>query len=140
MKELIRPNGFGPFYSGHREILRQIFVSVRDRHWREISPTEWNCSVDEARREVSVEAQHTSDLVDFRWRGRLEVAANGRRVRFAFEGEARRPMEICRLGLIVLHPVESMLGAQIGARGRDGEQSLLVANRYWWPQRLRRSR
>ena len=127
MKELIRPNGFGPFYCEGQEILRQIFVSVRDRHWREISPTEWNCSVHEARREIGIVARHVSELVDFAWAGTLEVNPNGRTLRFSFEGKAKRPMEICRLGLIVLHPVDATRGAQMSTRGPEGAQSVIVS-------------
>jgi D-apionolactonase len=128
LKELIRPNGFGPFYCEGREILRQIFVSVRDRHWREIAATQCDCSVDEVKREILIKARHISEHIDFAWRGRLEFAANGRTMHFSFEGEAQRPMEFCRLGLIVLHPVGAMLGALVKAHGPDGAQSIIVAS------------
>ena len=68
----------------------------------------------------------SSELVDFMWRGTLEVSADGRIVRFAFEGEAQRTMEVCRLGLIVLHPVVTMVGARITALGLQGRETLVV--------------
>ena len=127
MKELIRPNGFGPFYCEGREILRQIFVTLRDRRWHEISPTQWNCHIDDRAGRISVEARHTSESVDFEWRGVLEVAAGGHRVRFEFEGVARRSMEVCRLGLVVLHPPDGMVGARVTAHGEHGTQTLVIS-------------
>jgi hypothetical protein len=127
MKELIRPNGFGPFHCEGREILRQIFVTLRDRQWQEISPTQWNCRIDDEAGRISVEARHLSESVDFEWRGVLEVAADGHRVRFAFEGAPRRSMEVCRLGLVVLHPVDGMVGARVTAHGEHRIQTLVLS-------------
>src|SRR5258708_31404828 len=127
MDDLIRPNGFGPFHWQGVEILRRVFVTVRDREWREISPTYWNCKVNEPLQTIVVEARHVSELVDFTWAGTLEVSTHGRLVRFTFEGEVQRTMEVCRLGLIVLHPVETMVGARITALGPQGRETLVVA-------------
>jgi len=44
-------------------------------------------------------------------------------------------MQVCRLGLIVLHPVESLIGAQLTAAGPQGEQRLIV-NRTIHPQSI----
>src|ERR1700722_13067280 len=123
MTQLIRANGFGPFYCQGREILRQLFVTVRDRDWHEIAPTVWICRSDEARRVITAEARHSSELVDFEWRGALEVSEDGYSMRFAFEGEAQRTMDLCRLGLIALHPLESMLGARLTTLGPDGQET-----------------
>lgn len=128
MREIVPHGSFGPFYSGGQEILRRIFVTVRDAHWREIAPSEWICTLDESRQLATVKARHVSDLVDFEWQGTLQTSVDGRSVVFAFEGEARRTMDICRLGLVVLHPVDAMLGAQIAAQGPDGTETLLVSS------------
>src|ERR1700722_6745533 len=120
MEDLIRYNGFGPFHCQGAEILRRIFVTVRDRNWREIAPTCWNCKINEELQTITVEARHASEFVDFTLAGTLQVSADGRSVRFAFEGEVQRDMEVCRLGLVVLHPVEPMGGARITALGPPG--------------------
>src|ERR1700722_18661184 len=128
MQDLIRGNGFGPFRHCGREFLRRIFVSVRDRNWQEISPTQWNCTVNEPGRGIRVVARHTSELVDFEWHGRLQWSADARELSFDFEGRALRTMEICRLGLVVLHPIEAMTGAIVTTRGPGGQQDLTVPN------------
>ena len=84
MRNLIRDGSLGPIYSAGHEIVRRIFVTVRDRNWQEITPAYWKTKVDAERGVVQVSARHTSDLVDFEWRGTLEIAQDHRSVRFSF--------------------------------------------------------
>lgn len=126
MCNLIKYGSLGPIHSAGREIVRRIFVTVRDRNWQEVAPTHWETKVDPDLRSVSLFARHKSDLVDFEWRGTLELGPENRSVRFAFEGKARRDMEVCRLGLIVLHPPESMITSRVTARSDRAEGSLTI--------------
>lgn len=129
MDEWDQPSGFGPFRCGGVEILRRIFVTVRDRNWKEIAPSRWDCEVNEMAHITAVQARHVSDLVDFEWRGTLKGSANGRSLQFAFDGEARRTMDICRLGLVVLHPVEAMRGARVHVLAPpEARQKLIVSS------------
>lgn len=125
MRNLIRDGSLGPIHSAGHEIIRRIFVTVRDRNWQEVTPAQWETKIDSERRTISVYARHQSDLVDFEWRGTFELAADHRSARFAFEGKAQRDMDVCRLGLIVLHPPEAMIGSRITARGQS-EESLTI--------------
>lgn len=126
MRNLIRDGSLGPIYSVGHELVRRIFVTVRDRNWQEIAPCQWETKVDSDRRSIHLHARHTSDLVDFEWRGRLELAADHRSMHFEFEGQARRDMEVCRLGLIVLHPPEAMIGSRVTAHSERAEASLTI--------------
>jgi len=49
-----------------------------------------------------------------------------RRLRFEIEGVALRDMQLCRLGLVVLHPVPSFAGAHVLVKGPQGTQELSV--------------
>jgi hypothetical protein len=109
----------GPIWCDGHEILRRIFVTVRDGRWREVAPTQWETSVDEASGSIAFNARHTSDAVDFEWRGQLRLSEDSRELRFAFEGRALRDMDVCRLGLVVLHSVESMVGSGLSANGNE---------------------
>jgi hypothetical protein len=120
--------GFGPFYCDGVEILRRIFVSVRDRNWNEVLPTEWNGTVNATTRVITVRARHVSELVDFAWLGTVQVSENQRSLQFEFQGEAQRTMEICRLGLVALHPVEALLGARVQAVAHDSQQTIVVSS------------
>jgi D-apionolactonase len=126
MRNLIRDGSLGPIHSAGHEIVRRIFVTVRDRNWQEVAPSHWETKVDPERHTVTLFARHKSDLVDFEWRGTLELAPDHRSVHFAFEGKARRDMEVCRLGLIVLHPLEAMIGSRVTARSERAEASLTI--------------
>jgi hypothetical protein len=126
MHDLIRKSSFGPFYHHGCEFLRRVGVTVRDRDWREVSPTRWACRVKEAERVIEVTARHRSDRVDFEWQGRLTYATDECEVAFEFEGRALKTMEVCRVGLVVLHPVHFMTGAQVTTRGPNGEARLVV--------------
>jgi D-apionolactonase len=126
MRNLIRDGSVGPIYSVGHEIVRRIFVTVRDRNWQEVAPSHWETKLDADRRSVHLFARHKSDLVDFEWRGRLDLAHDHRTMHFEFEGKARRDMEVCRLGLIVLHPPETMIGSRLTARSDGAEATLTV--------------
>lgn len=126
MRNLIRDGSLGPIYSAGHEIVRRIFVTVRDRNWQEIAPTVWETQLDSERNAVSLFARHQSELVDFEWRGTLEIAPDHRSVQFAFDGQVRRDMDVCRLGLIVLHPPEAMIGSRVTARSQQTESSITI--------------
>jgi D-apionolactonase len=119
LRDLVGPGYVGPIWCDGHEILRRIFVTVRDGRWREVAPTQWETSVDEASGSVVFNARHTSEGVDFEWRGELRLGENFRELRFAFEGRALRDMDVCRVGLVVLHPVESMVGSELLVNGTE---------------------
>ncbi|HET9444914.1 MAG TPA: hypothetical protein VFO35_01560 [Steroidobacteraceae bacterium] len=126
MRRCIGAGWIGPVHLAGREVLRRIFVTVRDRNWQETPPTQFEHELDEHARTVRMRARHTSELVDFEWRGELVLEESACRLRFAFEGRALRDMHVCRLGLVVLHPVESMVGARITVADSHFEQSRTV--------------
>ena len=127
LRSLVSPDGVGPVWCDGREVLRRVFVTVRDRQWREIAATHWKSSIDEAQGTATLSARHVSDYVGFQWEGRLQVSDDRREFRFTLEGEALRDMEVCRLGLVVLHPVESMIGSRVAAIGPRAGHQLTVA-------------
>jgi hypothetical protein len=126
LAELVGEGWIGPVQCAGREVLRRIFVTVRDRNWQEVSATKFDAVVHEPTRTVRLSARHTSDLVDFEWQGELTVSEDGRELSFGFKGQALRDMEVCRLGLIVLHPVEGMVGSRITASNGAVEQTLTI--------------
>jgi hypothetical protein len=133
LQELIRDASFGPFYWNGFEFLRRIFVTVRDRNWREISPHQWDCSVDEGQSTIEVSARHKSEGIDFAWAGQLRLDRSGRDLSFEFEGQALTTMEVCRLGLVVLHPVHTLTDATVTTRSA-ARSNILVIERQIAPQ------
>ena len=117
----------GPFFSAGRQILRRIFVTVRDGDWQEVAPIRWE--IDERGSTTHILARHRSDRVDFEWEGKLQVSEDLRELNFDFAGKVVRDMDVCRLGLIVLHPVELIVGARLTAMGPQGAQQVSVSRR-----------
>jgi hypothetical protein len=126
--KLAHRDGIGPVHCNGREVLRRIFLTVRDRQWREVAPTHWESAIDEARRTATVTARHISDDVAFEWEGKLHVNNDLTELSFAVTGKALRDMEVCRLGLVVLHPLESMIGSRIAAVGPQAGHRLIVSD------------
>jgi len=126
---LIRENGFGPFEHNGREILRRLFVTVRDEAWQETPPKSWISIIDESAHTIRVEARHTTDQLDVEWQGVLTVDNDGLSGRFDLEAMARRTLRVCRLGLVVLHPVDFMVSAKLTAEGPEGSRSLTISRR-----------
>jgi D-apionolactonase len=127
MRTLIRDNRFGPFYGGGHEFLRRVFVTVRDEEWQETPPHTWISTVDDTDGTAHVEARHTTPRLDVEWRGTLRLRDDARSGDFEFEAVARRTMSVCRLGLVVLHPVNFMVDARIYAQGPHGSHSIIIA-------------
>jgi len=126
LRELIGEGNIAPIHCDGHEILRRLFVTVRDSSWREVPPSIFEATVDEQRGRIDFTAHHRSDLIDFAWQGALIVGDAGRLLRFEFEGRALRDMNICRLGLVVLHPVASMIGARLEIDGAGVRQHRVV--------------
>lgn len=118
LREWVRRDGVGPIWWDGYEVLQRIFVTVRDRNWLEIPPTVWRSEVDIDRGTATLTARHESESVGFEWEGALRVGENW--LRFEVTGRALRDMQVCRVGLVVLHPLESMLGSSIALGGPQG--------------------
>jgi D-apionolactonase len=126
MQTYIHDNGFGPFFCDGVELVRRLFVTVRDEAWQETLPSSWISTVDDSSRMVRVEARHTTPTLDVEWLGSLTLGADDCSGSFEFEAVTRRSMRICRLGLVVLHPLDFMVGSSITARGPQGDHSVTI--------------
>ena len=91
---------------GDREILRRVYVAVRDHNWDTILPQLSNVQIeregDAFRITYDVENKHGE--VDFLWRGTITGGANGT-ITFSMDGEARSTFRRNRIGFCVLHPM-----------------------------------
>ena len=92
---------------GAVEVLRRVYVAVRDCHWGtvplRISNPEFEMGKDEFR--LSFVATHQQDEIDFRWQGTITGDAQGA-ITFTMDGAAQRDFLRNRIGLCVLHPLE----------------------------------
>ena len=91
---------------GDHEILRRIYVAVRDHNWDTILPQLSNVQIEQEgdafRITYDVENKHGE--VDFFWQGTITGDADGT-VTFSMDGEARSTFRRNRIGFCVLHPM-----------------------------------
>ncbi|MFW6189050.1 MAG: hypothetical protein ACOC7T_01335 [Planctomycetota bacterium] len=106
---------------GDREVLRRIYVAVRDEHWGTVPFSIRNESIEADGRSfrVGFDARHARGDVDFAWHGTIRGEPDGS-VEFRMDGEARSDFASTRIGFCVLHPVRECAGESCTVEHTDG--------------------
>lgn len=106
---------------GGREILRRIYVAVRDRNWGTVPGVISNLSVSAApnRFRIVYESRHTQGEVDFHWKADIAGEPSGD-IRFRMEGKALTPFLRNRIGFCVHHPIKECAGQPCTVEKVDG--------------------
>lgn len=106
---------------GDVEMLRRVYVAVRDANWRTppMTVTELQGERTDQTFAVTYVGRFKQQQVDFVARVRIDGSADGT-VRFALNGEAQSTFQRNRIGICVLHPIESCAGRPFQARKVDG--------------------
>lgn len=96
---------------GEREVLRRIYVAVRDRNWGTIPATLSNLSVrkQEDSFEISYDVDNRHGDIHFRWNGRISGTPDGT-LMWTMDGKALSTFWRNRIGFCVLHPVRECAG------------------------------
>ena len=109
---------------GGIEVLRRIYVGVRDERWGTIPGVLSNvtCEQERERWRASYTSEHRRGEVDFAWNGSIEAAADGTEfsVTFRMDGEARSTFRTNRTGICVLHPIAHCAGRPCEIEHPDG--------------------
>jgi hypothetical protein len=92
---------------GDKEILRRIYVAIRDRNWGTVLPKISNLQVDVGQDSfrISYDVENKEGDIDFVWKGTITGDPDGK-VSFAMDGEARSTFMRARIGFCILHPME----------------------------------
>ncbi len=108
---------------GGREVLRSIYVAVRDRNWGTVAPElsdlKIDCGGGAFRVTFAVECRRAE--IDFAWRGEITGIADGT-VDYRMEGIARSTFLRNRIGFCVLHPASACAGAVCTIEQVDGSR------------------
>ena len=106
---------------GKLEILRRIYVAVRDPHWGTVPAEITNIShkVKENSFQISYDASHQQGDIDFTWRASLSGDEEGT-ITFVMDGVAHSSFQSNRLGFCVLHPAEFCSGQSCEIEKVDG--------------------
>jgi hypothetical protein len=122
---------------GQREILRRVYVALRDRNWGTVPPILSNVQIEQtdATFQISYEVEHRQGEIDFAWRGRITGDARGT-LRFTIDGVARSSFLRNRIGFCVLHPSGACAGVPCKIEHVDGTVETARFPQYIAPQAL----
>jgi D-apionolactonase len=122
---------------GRHEILRRVYVALRDRNWGTVLPVLSNVQIEQADDafQISYDAEHRQGEIDFSWRGRIIGDARGT-IRFTMDGEACSTFLRNRIGFCVLHPIHECAGAACQIEHVDGTIETTRFPHYIAPQAL----
>ncbi len=107
---------------GERELLRRIYVAVRDHNWDTIHPviSGLEMQINDASFAIAYTARHQQGDVDFLWRANISGADDGS-IEFCMDGEALSTFRRNRIGFCVLHPM-SCAGEKVTIEHTDGSR------------------
>lgn len=119
---------------GDREILRRVYVAVRDQNWDTIAGRIENLHVEQEADSfrVTFSCSHRQGEIDFVWRGTIGGDARGT-ITYAMDGETRSTFRRNRIGICILHPIAECAGAPFVAEKVDGSVELGTFPRYISP-------
>jgi hypothetical protein len=105
---------------GEHEVIRRIYVAVRDRNWGTILPRFSNLAIEAGNEsfQITFDAHHQEGAIDFRWHGTIVGEASGA-ITYRMAGEALATFWRNRIGICVLHPASSA-GASYVVEHPDG--------------------
>jgi D-apionolactonase len=125
---------------GEREVVRRMYVAVRDRNWGTIPAQLMNERIeanDDSFR-ITYDVMNQQGEIAFAWRGEIAGERNGN-IRFSMDGEARTTFLRNRIGFCVLHPAASA-GAKCRITHIDGTTDLSEFPRFIAPQLIENGR
>ena len=120
---------------GGREVVRGIYVAVRDPEWGTVPGRIEGLVVESQsdRFRVRFRSSHREGPIEFDWDGVALGEADGT-IRFEMDGEARSTFSKNRIGLCVLHPIDECAGQPCEVERADGGIVRGVFPRFVSPQ------
>lgn len=119
---------------GDREVVRRIYVAVRDRNWRTVPARLSELTIEQGDNSFRIRyiATHLDGPIHFVWTAVIEGDGQGR-VRFAMDGRALSDFQRCRIGFCVLHPLRECAGMPCRLTHADGRVSEVEFPRFVAP-------
>ena len=106
---------------GGTEIVRRIYVGVRDPNWNTIPPVVTALELEAVADHFAARfrVRHTARDLDFVWDGEITGNADGT-IRYAMDGVAASDFWCANVGICVHHPVRGTAGQPFAATTPDG--------------------
>ena len=95
-----------------RELIRRIYVAIRDVNWNTVPGVITNLNVDSGADHFHIhfESSHQSVALQFRWQATIKGRPDGT-IEYSMEGLAESDFRYCRIGFCVLHPIQGIAGS-----------------------------
>jgi hypothetical protein len=92
---------------GKQEILRRVYVAIRDHNWNTIKPTLANVRMDIGadRFLISFDVDNHERDIHFRWHGEIRGETSGA-LTLSMDGAAQTTFQRNRIGFCILHPMD----------------------------------
>jgi hypothetical protein len=106
---------------GEREILRGIYVAIRDRTWGTVMPIVFNVQLDvsDDTFRVNFDVRNKEGNIDVFWQGTITGDPQGT-ITFIMDGTTHSTFLRSRIGFCVLHPIKECIGQQCTVEKVDG--------------------
>jgi len=95
-----------------RELIRRIYVAIRDVNWNTIPGVITNLNVDSGADHFHIhfESSHQSVALQFCWQATIKGRPDGT-IEYILDGLAESDFRYCRIGFCVLHPIQGIAGS-----------------------------
>ncbi len=119
---------------GDHEILRRVYVAVRDHNWGTVLPVLSNVQLERGPDSfrITYDVENRQDNIHFFWRGTLTGDPAGK-ICFTMDGASRSTFRRNRIGFCILHPMDCA-GAPARVEHVDGTVDETVFPRAIGPQ------
>lgn len=106
---------------GHQELVRRIYVAIRDPNWNTIPGrlSDLHVNAQDDRFTIAFRSAHVAGPLEFDWQATVEGTSEGV-ITYAMEGTARSAFRYCRIGFCVLHPLRECVGRPYRAQTPEG--------------------
>jgi len=120
---------------GAREIIRRIYVAVRDRNWGTVPATLSDLRVEATQEsfDITFSAECKRGDIHFVWKGAIKGDPKGT-ITFSMDGEAKSTFLRNRIGICVLHPIKECAGRPALVERISGSVNRGSFPRYIWAQ------
>ena len=121
---------------GDKEIIRRVYVAVRDHNWDTVIPVLSNVRMNIANDSFNIKysVSNIQDNVDFLWEGNIIGKPNGT-ITFSMDGVARSTFWRNRIGFCILYPME-YAGANCEIEHVSGAVEKSLFPKFIAPQRI----
>jgi len=106
---------------GDVELVRRVYVAVRDLDWNTIAADLANVEVEERHGGfvVRFDARHHRHDIDFAWRGTIIGSPDGT-IEYTMDGAAQSAFPYAKIGLCIHHPIKEDAARPFSGRTPDG--------------------